>query len=118
MTNNAYTSLGGPEMPEPTLIHQEPLNVSPRPNRAARNRISVLPHHCPRCNLRWGGLKTAHCAACHETFTTVSTFDKHRAGSHASGTRHCLPPAEVGLVEAGRAYPCWAQAGTWEREGD
>ena len=57
-------------------------------------------------------------AMCHRTFTTVSTFDKHRTGSHAKGTRHCVPPAEVGLVDAGRAYPCWAQAGTWEREDD
>ena len=54
----------------------------------------------------------------HTTFTTVSTFDKHRSGSHPNSTRHCVPPAEVGLVDAGRAYPCWAQAGTYEREGD
>ena len=105
-------------MTAPTQLPTDGSKVAQKRHRQAGNGIPVLPHHCPRCNLRWGGLKTAHCTACHETFTTVSTFDKHRAGSHASGTRHCLPPAEVGLVEAGRAYPCWAQAGTWEREDD
>jgi hypothetical protein len=113
---NDCVALGGVGMAGPTNECAEGAFVAPRPNRSARNRIPVLPHHCPRCNLRWGGLKTAHCTACHETFTTVSTFDKHRSGSHAKGTRHCLPPAEVGLVEAGRAYPCWAQAGSYERE--
>ena len=39
-------------------------------------------HTCPRCPNHWGGLKTAHCAACHETFTGLTAFDKHRTGSH------------------------------------
>ena len=73
---------------------------------------------CARCPARWGGLKTAHCDACHQTFTVVAAFDKHRAGSHTHDDRHCLDPAAVGLVDAGRAYPCWGFPGRGEYEGD
>ena len=66
---------------------------------------------CVRCRKRWGGLKTAHCTECHETFTVIGAFDRHRAGSHSASTRHCLDPATVGLVNAGRAYPCWGWPG-------
>ena len=66
------------------------------------------------CSAEFAGFKTAHCSACHETFTTVTAFDKHRAGSHASDTRNCLPPASVGLVNANRAYPCWTRPNTRE----
>lgn len=48
---------------------------------------------------------------CHRTFATVSTFDKHRTGSHVKDTRACLSPAEVGLVDANRGYPCWGFPG-------
>jgi hypothetical protein len=73
---------------------------------------------CVRCPARWGGLKTAHGGACHETFTVVAAFDKHRVGSHTHDERHCLDPAAVGLVDAGRAYPCWGFPGRAEYEGD
>ena len=71
---------------------------------------------CARCNARWGGLRTAHCDACHETFTVVAAFDKHRAGSHTDEGRHCIDPAAVGLVDMGRAYPCWGFPGRGEDE--
>lgn len=83
--------------------------ASPTPKRMIR---------CQHCDARWGGLKTAHCPTCHETFTTVPTFDKHRTGSHVHDTRRCVPPQDAGLVDAGRAYPCWAQPGTYDREDD
>jgi hypothetical protein len=70
------------------------------------------------CPARWGGLKTCHCAACHESFTVVAAFDKHRVGSHADDTRQCVHPATVGLVDAGRAYSCWGFPGRGEYEGD
>ena len=66
---------------------------------------------CNGCNARWGGLRTAHCSACHQTFTTPTAFDLHRSGSHADETRHCISPADVGLVDAGRQYPCWGYPG-------
>jgi hypothetical protein len=59
-------------------------------------------HGCARCTSRWAGLNTAHCTACHETFTTPGIFDKHRRGSK------CLPPEAAGLVPTRRAYRCWA----------
>lgn len=74
-----------------------------------RTRQSRLPFGCARCDNRWNGYKTAHCGAqgCHRTFTSTSAFDKHHDGSHANDTRHCVDPATVGLVDAGRSYPCW-----------
>ena len=66
---------------------------------------------CARCDTRWGGYRTAHCAACHETFASLSAFDAHRQGSHSAGTRHCVTPTSAGLVSAGRAYPCWSAGG-------
>lgn len=65
---------------------------------------------CPECGGWWGGAKTCHCSSCHETFTTASAFDKHRAGSFTANNRHCVDPAQVGLIDAGRAYPCWGWA--------
>lgn len=59
-------------------------------------------HGCARCEGRWDGLSTAHCGACHETFTTPWVFDKHRRDGK------CLPPQEAGLVLTRRAYRCWA----------
>lgn len=37
----------------------------------------------------------AHCGACHRTFSSVSTFDRHRSG-HVDD-RHCVSPEGVGL---------------------
>lgn len=64
---------------------------------------------CNGCPNRWNGHNTCHCASCHETFTTITAFDKHRAGSHPHDTRHCLDPEAAGLVLADRAYRCWAR---------
>lgn len=71
-----------------------------------------LPQHkCGRCPARWGGANTAHCAACHETFTSVTTFDRHRARRRVveGGKRRwlgedgvCTPPADLGLVQNDR----------------
>ncbi|MCW2899963.1 MAG: hypothetical protein JWO67_2228 [Streptosporangiaceae bacterium] len=43
-----------------------------------------------KCGRKWSGLNQAHCASgCHEHFSTVSHFDKHRA------TGHCQHPAAI-----------------------
>lgn len=44
--------------------------------------MTKLPHSCGKCDARWSGLNTAHCAAdgCHRTFSGVSAFDLHRIG--------------------------------------
>lgn len=69
-----------------------------------------LPHACQHCGARWGGINTGHCkaAGCHQTFSGITAFDKHRAGGK------CKHPADVGLVESNRAYPCW----TFASDGD
>lgn len=71
---------------------------------------------CSRCGVRWNGLCTSHCSKCHQTFTRISVFDRHRTGPHSRGGRHCLAPADVGMIDAGRAYPCWCMPGEddWE----
>lgn len=74
------------------------------------------PHSCNGCDNRWGGYNTSHCAACHQTFTGLTAFDKHRDGDHARGTRGCMPPAAVGLVDASRDYPCWGFPGDPDRQ--
>jgi hypothetical protein len=50
---------------------------------------------CAGCTQSWGGLKRAHCAACHETFSTPNNFDRHRRNFT------CLAPEDVGLVHDG-----------------
>ncbi|WP_437340034.1 FDXHR family putative zinc-binding protein [Mycolicibacterium conceptionense] len=74
------------------------------------------PHGCAGCDARWGGYNTSHCSGCHRTFTGLTAFDRHRDGDHANSTRHCVSPESVGLIEAGRAYPCWGFPGDPERQ--
>jgi len=38
------------------------------------------------------GLRTCHCAACHETFTGVTAFDAHHV-ENEDGVTVCLDPA-------------------------
>jgi hypothetical protein len=45
---------------------------------------------CGGCAEVWTGLRTAHCAACNQTFIGPSSFDMHRPG-------RCLTPSELGL---------------------
>ena len=75
--------------------------------------MTVMPHHCAKCPARWSGHLTAHCAACHQTFTGLGAFDRHRDGSHTSRQgRFCLTPGKAGLVLADRLYPCWGLPNT------
>lgn len=69
--------------------------------------------NCGGCDAAWTGAKIAHCAACHETFTTPGNFDKHRnpRGEHGS----CQNPAKVGLVRGKRGY--WTtDADSWVQD--
>jgi hypothetical protein len=43
-------------------------------------------------------MSEAHCAACHESFSTVANFDAHRVFRGKDGdwnTRGCLRPGEI-----------------------
>lgn len=60
-------------------------------------------------------MSAAHCTLCHETFTTVGNFDRHkrgprrvkgttgRAANRGSGVE-CHPPESVGLVRDHRGF--------------
>lgn len=54
-----------------------------------------------RCGAEWTGMLTAHCGSCHETFSAVGPFDRHRKGGA------CNPPTDFGMADMGRAYRCW-----------
>lgn len=79
--------------------------AQPITSEAKNKAPAPPPHQCGTCGARWGGLNTCHCCSCHLTFTGLTAFDKHRDGKHPTG-RHCLPPEQVGLEDAGRDYPC------------
>ncbi len=66
---------------------------------------------CRHCDTTWTGLRIAHCAKCHRTFTTPANFDKHRAGSRTLSVvaGECHDPSLNGLVENDRGQ--WAAPG-------
>jgi hypothetical protein len=91
----------------------------PAPQRTIHDGTGIC-----HCGARWTGYRIAHCGGdggCHATFTGITAFDAHRIGQHdpagrpghkvAPGPRRCIDPASVGLVDAGRAYPCWGWPG-------
>lgn len=99
----------------PSRSHQTP------PENRSVNYSNDRNHHpgqasCAKCSQRWSGLKTAHCPACHQTFTALTAYDTHRTGSHARDTRQCINPLVAGLVGAGRNYPCWRLPGTYDHK--
>jgi hypothetical protein len=61
---------------------------------APAERLQPYRPHC-HCGASWGGSAACHCSACHETFTAITSFDKHR--------RHgaCLRPIAAGLIDRG-----------------
>lgn len=48
---------------------------------------------CGGCDITWNRIDTAHCAACHRTFSSNTWFDAHRSQDGERGT--CLDPAAV-----------------------
>lgn len=58
----------------------------------------------------------AHCGAdgCHETFSTVANFDRHRVGDPEH--RRCADPAERGMRI--NAFGVWSHGGTRPRYWD
>lgn len=70
-----------------------------------------MEYSCPRCDARWRGVNTCHCAACHRTFAGPHLFDIHRStvgpGEHGS----CRDPA--GLNVRGGDPPVLRDDGVW-----
>lgn len=59
---------------------------------------------CRGCDITWGGFRTCHCSACHETFSGVTNFDKHQRNGE------CRKPQKCGLKIGYR--------GVWVGEGE
>lgn len=38
-----------------------------------------------KCGRRWSGTTSAHCSLCHEHFSTVANFDKHKPSLRGCG---------------------------------
>lgn len=94
--------------------------IAPSGLHEAAIAIPLAAIHC-KCGAWWTGFNSGHCTACHQTFTGISAFDRHRTGSHAAGNRTCLDPAtllteagEPALVAANKPWPGWSMPGTWE----
>lgn len=87
--------------------------LPPPSNRAtsSRNRPSGA-ITCIGCDRWWTGLASAHCSACHETFTGVTNFDAHRVGGQ------CRKPPGVGLMVASRVWFGWGWPGSWSPDDD
>lgn len=68
---------------------------------------------CKSCAKTWTGLRIAHCALCHQTFTTPANFDRHRAGRKTHGVKlaagECHAGDVCGLVLNDRGQ--WAMPG-------
>lgn len=73
-----------------------------------------------RCGAWWTGSGRCHCGGCHETFSGLTAFDRHRTQDGEHGT--CWPPAERGLEVAERPYGLlWRLAGSdyrWTGSGE
>lgn len=70
---------------------------------------------CPDCHQTYpGGERAGHCAACHQTFIGLVSFDAHRVGPFPDG-RHCqIQPYESTTANGGTRYGHWADAdGNW-----
>jgi hypothetical protein len=50
------------------------------------------------CQKWWTGNERSHCGGCHELYSSLTAFDRHRRGGV------CLPPASVGLVAREKPY--------------
>lgn len=52
------------------------------------------PNTCGGCDATWTGTRPCHCAACHNTFSGLQHFDRHRYANHG-----CIDPATIPGIE-------------------
>lgn len=50
------------------------------------------------CGSWWTGNERSHCGGCCRTYSSLTSFDRHRKGGH------CNDPASVGLVAREKPY--------------
>ena len=73
------------------------------------------------CGAWWTGMEVSHCGSCHETFSSLTSFDRHQ--NRAGSEKLCRDPQEAGLVAAQKPYGVlWQMPGVrpaaWSREVD
>jgi hypothetical protein len=71
-----------------------------------------------KCGKHIPGDRLQHCPACHETFSSTSSGDRHRIGGwdRHGGPRRCLHPTDAGLIQNPRGT--WHLPGTYDRDDD
>lgn len=81
-------------MDVPGVLTLEPAVRASGQRGSTRNGVS-----CGTCAQSWSGLSVAHCGAdgCHQTFSAVGLFDKHRV--HHGEHGRCIPPEEIAGME-------------------
>jgi hypothetical protein len=81
------------QIPSPVQPPSEDEKTPQNDATQAKKGTSGLRHTCKGCDASWTGLKMCHCSACHQTFSTVALFDRHRSfeGQHGS----CRDPATL-----------------------
>ena len=62
---------------------------------------------CGGCDKNWTGAARAHCSACHETFSGITTFDAHRKANAHRGK--CKKPIHMGLEKNENGIWCIVQ---------
>ena len=73
--------------------------------------MTLIVHH--QCGKTWSGFRREHCPACHETFNSTFAADRHRRGEFGPD-RHCVAPAEAGLVAVEHSWgTCWQTPGVY-----
>lgn len=50
------------------------------------------------CGRWWTGAERSHCGSCHETFSSLTAFERHRRGLR------CNEPTDVGLVARAKPF--------------
>ena len=63
---------------------------------------------CADCGKTWGGTRASHCTACHDTFSSEASGDKHRRGDYPHG-RYCSTEG----LEYNPKRDMWKTPGTW-----
>lgn len=71
----------------------------------------------PKCGSWWTGNAISHCAACCETFSSTTAFDRHQSKTEPGQT--CRKPETAGLVPVAKPYgTLWSLPGSdsdWTR---
>lgn len=66
---------------------------------------------CAECEKSWTGARNCHCVACHETFSSESSFSLHQGAIEG-----CRDPREM-VTKAGDPRLVLSERGVWTAPG-